>query len=82
MCGRCYEEVDELFPAPCEEKPERLKGAPLGQYHCPDCGAMVMAGLRHPDLCKPCATLTHPGFDLPEDARPLVPATQEESDGK
>jgi len=30
-------------------EPQQLKGAPMGQYHCPYCGAMVMAGLPHPD---------------------------------
>jgi len=56
MCGRCYDSVDEVFPAPCDEKPEKLKGQPIGQYHCPDCGAMVLAGLPHPDLCRRCIT--------------------------
>lgn len=63
MCGRCYDFVDELFPANCEEKPELLLGAPLGMYHCPDCGAMVMAGCKHPDLCKLCIDRNHPAYD-------------------
>ncbi len=63
MCGRCYEETDKLFEAPCVEKPENLLGAPIGQYHCPDCGAMVLAGIPHPKLCKRCKNLNHPGFD-------------------
>jgi hypothetical protein len=54
MCGRCYAEDVEVFPANCAEKPEKLKGAPLGMYHCPDCGAMVIAGVEHPDLCQVC----------------------------
>lgn len=29
--------------------PQQLKGAPLGQYHCPYCGAMVIAGMDHID---------------------------------
>lgn len=62
-CGRCYEEVREIFPADCNECPESLKGQPLGQYHCPDCGAMVMAGLPHPFLCKRCLLRNHPAFD-------------------
>ena len=66
MCGRCYEEVDELFEAPCREKPEELEGAPLGQYHCPYCGAMVIAGCPHPKLCMRCRDLRHPGFDKPD----------------
>lgn len=66
MCGRCYEKVDELLPANCMEKPELLAGAPLGMYHCPDCGAMVLAGIPHPPLCKMCIDRVHPGFDNPE----------------
>lgn len=29
--------------------PPQLKGAPLGMYHCPYCGEMVLAGLPHVD---------------------------------
>lgn len=63
FCGRCYDEVREVFPANCAEKPEELAGLPLGQYHCPDCGAMIVAGVRHPYLCKLCIGREHPGFD-------------------
>jgi hypothetical protein len=31
----------------CPESPERLKGAPLGMYHCPWCGCMQVAGMPH-----------------------------------
>ena len=54
ICGRCYTENVETFPAPCIEKPEELNGMPIGMYHCPDCGAMVIAGLPHPSICKKC----------------------------
>jgi len=54
ICGICYNEVDELFSSVCAEKPEELKGAPIGMYHCPDCGAMVIAGVPHPQICKQC----------------------------
>lgn len=64
MCGRCYEEVDELFSPNCSDKPETLLGQPLGMYHCPDCGAMVIAGVPHPKLCKRCLDRVHPGFDV------------------
>jgi hypothetical protein len=40
-------ESGEACPWPWD--PEQLAGSSLGQYHCPYCGAMVMAGLRHPD---------------------------------
>ena len=63
ICGRCYYTVDELFPANCQEKPEKLIGQPIGMYHCPDCGAMVLAGMKHPDLCKRCIDRKHPAFD-------------------
>ena len=29
--------------------PQQLVGVPLGQFHCEYCGAMCMAGIRHPD---------------------------------
>lgn len=67
MCGRCYDEVDELFPPNCDEKPEDLLGQPIGQYHCPDCGAMVIAGIKHPELCQKCINRQHPGFDKKDD---------------
>lgn len=30
-------------------EPQQLTGAPVGQYHCPYCSAMVMAGMMHLD---------------------------------
>ena len=63
MCGRCYEVVSKVFTANCSEKPELLKGQPLGQYHCPDCGAMIIAGIKHPPMCKKCIDRKHPMFD-------------------
>lgn len=36
----------------CPEKPERLAGAPLGQYHCPYCTMMVVAGAPHPRFVR------------------------------
>ena len=61
-CGRCYDDT-ETFPPNCDEKPEVLAGAPLGMYHCPDCGAMVLAGIPHPNLCRRCLDRQHPAFD-------------------
>lgn len=40
-------EEGERCPWPWD--PQQLVGVPLGQYHCPYCGAMVIAGLPHPD---------------------------------
>lgn len=65
LCARCYDEAP-TYPATCAERPELLVGLPIGQYHCPDCGAMVLAGLPHPELCKPCLTHTHPSYDRSE----------------
>lgn len=38
------------FPLPCPEDPRRLAGAPIGMYHCPCCGEMQIAGMRHTPL--------------------------------
>jgi DNA-directed RNA polymerase subunit RPC12/RpoP len=62
VCGRCYEEV-EVFAANCAERPENLKGQPIGQYHCSDCGAMVVAGIAHPAMCRRCLDRVHPAID-------------------
>lgn len=32
--------------------PWQLYGAPLGQYHCPYCGSMVLAGMSHLDYTE------------------------------
>lgn len=40
-------EMGERCPWPWD--PQQLVGAPLGQYHCPYCGAMVIAGVEHID---------------------------------
>ncbi len=39
----------------CKEKPELLLGKPIGMYHCPECGNMVIAGIVHgPIICNYC----------------------------
>lgn len=40
-------EQGERCPWPWE--PQQLAGTPMGQYHCPFCGAMVIAGMPHTD---------------------------------
>lgn len=40
-------ELGDECPWPWE--PQQLVGAPLGQYHCPYCLGMVVAGVPHPD---------------------------------
>lgn len=32
---------------PCPENPVLLSGQPIGQYHCPVCGMMLLASLPH-----------------------------------
>ena len=32
----------------CPHDPRETTG-PIGMYHCPECGEMVLAGLVHPD---------------------------------
>jgi hypothetical protein len=46
-------EVGERCPWPWD--PQRLVGLPIGQYRCPWCGAMVVAGLPHVDYGDPAA---------------------------
>jgi hypothetical protein len=45
--GNPVNEMGERCPWPWE--PQQLVGVPLGQYHCPFCGAMVIAGIPHVD---------------------------------
>ena len=71
MCGRCYDLVKETFPPNCNEKPEKLIDQPIGIYHCPDCGAMIIAGVPHPALCERCIKREHPGFDKPKDDKDI-----------
>lgn len=40
-------EMGERCPWPWE--PQQLIGTPIGQYHCPYCGGMVVAGQPHLD---------------------------------
>lgn len=66
VCGRCYTETDKLYTASgCPDpKPE----VNLGMFHCPGCGAMVLGGIEHPPLCRPCFEGRHPVLDgIPED---------------
>jgi hypothetical protein len=66
LCARCYIPIEGTpEEVNCFEKPERLAGSPIGMYHCPDCGAMVLAGVPHPPLCDLCLARKHPSFDRP-----------------
>jgi hypothetical protein len=54
-------EEGERCPWPWE--PQQLVGVPLGQFHCPWCGAMCVAGVEHPDY--------QPGWDeIPPEVSP------------
>jgi hypothetical protein len=44
-------EMNERCPWPWD--PQQLAGEPLGMYHCPYCGGMVIAGMEHPDYEDP-----------------------------
>lgn len=35
----------------CSHDPRKTVG-PIGMYHCPECGQMVVAGFAHPDYDK------------------------------
>lgn len=48
-------ENGDRCPWPWE--PQQLKGVPMGQYRCPYCMAMCVAGVEHPDY--------QPGWDEP-----------------
>jgi hypothetical protein len=42
--------INELGePCPWPWEPQQQVGVPLGQYHCPYCGGMVIAGQPHLD---------------------------------
>lgn len=34
----------------CSYDPLPLKGHPIGMFHCPECGEMILAGMGHPDF--------------------------------
>jgi hypothetical protein len=57
---------------PCPEDPTKLLGAPIGQYHCPYCGMMVVAGVPH---------LTPEQLTFDMDGHPItLPGYEEEYD--
>lgn len=34
----------------CDYDPKEMAGQPIGMFHCPKCGEMVLAGVDHPDM--------------------------------
>lgn len=45
-----HNEAGERCPWPWD--PQQLTNAPMGQYHCAYCGAMVIAGIPHLDYSE------------------------------
>lgn len=37
---------------PCGFDPRTMAGQPIGMFHCPECGEMVIAGMAHPDYAN------------------------------
>jgi len=59
----------------CTFDPKTYAGYPIGMFHCPECGEMVVAGIDHPDLeipdeiipedyCKDCDPIKFPKCNL------------------
>ena len=47
-------ELDELLKeGKCPHRPELYGHLPLGNYHCPICGTLVVAGIPHPKIYPP-----------------------------
>ena len=63
-CGATRED-GELDWVPCQYDPTPLLGKPIGMFHCPLCGNMVLAGQPHLD------------WGLVDDG-PLLPETDHE----
>lgn len=56
------EQVDNLIlDDQCPYEPQHLLGVPIGMFHCPLCGEMVVAGFPHGRNIPPCTDeeLTH-----------------------
>ena len=46
MAGDHIADVSKMV---CQYDPRALAGQPIGMYHCPECGEMVVAGMKHPE---------------------------------
>lgn len=57
----------------CPEDPKTLLGQPIGQFHCPFCGCMQIAGLEH--MCDPESCLLEDCDDCRRDAFRLQAGT-------
>ena len=45
----CDAHIEIKFMNLCKHDPKQYAGFPIGMYHCPECGQMVLAGMDHPD---------------------------------
>ena len=41
-----------MLPTTCSFKPETYANLPIGMFHCPECGEMVIAGMSHPGIME------------------------------
>lgn len=52
----------------CDYDPLPLVGVPLGMFHCPSCGCMVIAALAHgpcfPSICPAAEAGRHAGPEI------------------
>ena len=46
-CNEALQSAQSPLVRGCSHDPRTLAGMPIGQYHCPECGEMVIAGLAH-----------------------------------
>lgn len=50
LCCCCFDEMYSSYQ--CSHDPREVSNT--GMYHCPVCGAMVIAGMEHPPICERC----------------------------
>lgn len=55
-------DLESVITGVCHEDPTKYVGSPMGQYHCPACGCMVVAGMAHP----PCGESCRLGLGVPD----------------
>jgi hypothetical protein len=52
----------------CAYDPRPLLGQPIGMFHCPECGEMVLAGLPHPTMTEAEADASYAEYMRQQDA--------------
>ena len=53
----------------CSFDPSVYVNVPLGMFHCPECGEMVIAGMAHPDYSEDESAPTMLALDLRQQRR-------------